>query len=257
MSRLLGSPALVLLFAGGPPPQTPVTGEWLLFSTTHFNVLYSRSIGGEVKHVAAEAETEYEQIRGNLHHDLTYKPGLILVSTRQEFQQAVPLGRFTDTRAIVLTLDTPARQRAGELRHELAHVFTFDILPQQSGDLPGWIVEGLAEYERREWGASDVALLKDASRQGAALHMLDVTAPVDSSAPDLDRSLGHAAFDFIETRWGMDGLRQFLFVLSRDGYGDTNLLAKNAFGLTADDFGLAFDRYIRERFLVPEPRPRA
>ena len=59
-------------------------------------------------------------------------------------------------------------------------------------------------------------------------------------------ALGHAAFDFIESRWGKAGLRQFLLALrqSASGGGDPY---DAAFRMPAGDFDRAFEGYLRAR----------
>ena len=69
--------------------------------------------------------------------------------------------------------------------------------------------------------------------------------------------VGHAVFDFIESRWGKAGVRQFLFSLrqtARNG-GDPY---QGPFQLTRDEFEQAFERYLQERFTaVADPSPSA
>ena len=62
----------------------------------------------------------------------------------------------------------------------------------------------------------------------------------------LVQGLGHAAFDFIESRWGKSGVRQFLFGVrqtARNGGDPFDM----AFQITRDEFERSFDRYLRDR----------
>ena len=120
---------------------------------------------------------------------------------------------------ILLAVDQPADQWLGAITHELAHVFGFDILPSKS--IAPWIREGLAHNERGTWDPNDLVLLRDAVRSNAVPAMSMLQAD-DGRAPRLVSALGHAAFDFVESRSGKDGVRQCLFALrkSADSGGD-------------------------------------
>jgi len=64
----------------------------------------------------------------------------------------------------------------------------------------------------------------------------------------LSYSLGHAAFDFIAARWGLDGIRRLLFTLRQRQAADRGGLYLAAFDIPAEEFDQAFDRYLRDRF---------
>ena len=62
-------------------------------------------------------------------------------------------------------------------------------------------------------------------------------------------NLGHAAFEFIESRYGKEGIRQFLYAM-RKGIlgGSTQNLFKQAFRTTPEEFDNDFERWLKERF---------
>jgi hypothetical protein len=60
-------------------------------------------------------------------------------------------------------------------------------------------------------------------------------------------ALGHAAFDFIESRWGKPGMRRFIFGLRQAAITGADPYPQ-ALQVTRDEFELAFERYLRERF---------
>jgi hypothetical protein len=64
----------------------------------------------------------------------------------------------------------------------------------------------------------------------------------------LPYNLGHAAFEFIESRWGKEGLRQFLFALRKNVIGGGESAYEEAFRLKADEFDEQFDKYLKDRF---------
>jgi len=142
---------------------------------------------------------------------------------------------------ILFRVDVPADQWLGLLTHEVAHVFGFDILPGNT--TPAWIAEGLAEYERNAWDPNDLVLLREAVRANAVPRITSLQGDGSTRAVE---AFGHAAFDFIESRWGKAGIRQFLFALrqSTNGGGDPYAAA---FRLQAGDFDRAFESYLRAR----------
>ncbi len=61
-------------------------------------------------------------------------------------------------------------------------------------------------------------------------------------------NLGHAVFEFIESRWGKEGIRQYLFSLRKSVIGGGEDAYMEAFKLTPEDFDLEFDKYLKDRF---------
>jgi hypothetical protein len=130
-------------------------------------------------------------------------------------------------------------------------VFGFDIIPGST--TAPWILEGLAEYARGAWDPGDLVALRDAIRANRipAIERLDGDATGFGEATGIGQrltwGLGHAAFDFIESRWGKAGVRQFLFGLRRAALegGDPYELGLR---MPRHEFGRAFEQYLKERF---------
>ena len=108
-------------------------------------------------------------------------------------------------------MDRPADQWYGLLAHEVTHIFGFDIIPGTA--TPRWMTEGLAEDQRGEWDPGDLVTIRDAVRANAIPKMSALSGSGGSTDQRLIHGLGHAAFDFIESRWGKPGVRQFIFGL--------------------------------------------
>jgi len=66
--------------------------------------------------------------------------------------------------------------------------------------------------------------------------------------PRLNQILGHAAFDFIVSRSGKDGLRRFLFAVRQAPVGGLSSAYTATFGVTPEDFDRGFEEYLRARF---------
>ena len=60
--------------------------------------------------------------------------------------------------------------------------------------------------------------------------------------------MGHATFEFIESKWGKDGLRQFLFSLRKSAVGGGDSAYKEALKVEPDEFDDLFERYLMDRF---------
>ena len=198
---------------------------------------------------AQEAERAYERVSGDLRHNLAFRVPIFLFRTTTEFDANVRAGASPGAAGepssgdrILLAIDQPADRWPGLITHEVAHVFAFDILPGRS--TATWVLEGLAEYERGAWDPSDLSALRNAVRANAVPALSRLQAD-DNRAPRLVSAFGHAAFDFIESRSGKAGVRQFLFAL-RQAQGNGADPFQAGLQLRRDEFDQAFESYLRE-----------
>jgi hypothetical protein len=130
---------------------------------------------------------------------------------------------------LLLPVDPP-EGREGKITHELTHQFEFEMIPA-APQIPSWVYEGLAEYERVRW-----------TSLRSAIPPSSTDVPVLSALSNADRSWGQTAFTFIGDEFGTEGIRRYLAAL-RDGGSAT----QQAFGLTANQFDQAFQRYVTVR----------
>lgn len=239
------------------PAAAGVPRAWQSVRTNHLEILYTPELGNHVDRVGRDAERAYQRVSADLKHDLAFVPMLILFGTQADRERSVADGVVTqvaqlrpDVHAhVLMSVDMPDVRFAADLIHELTHTFTFDILPEPlRQSVPVWVIEGLAEYERGEWDASAVALLGNVVRTNAILRISSLTGVPVPQNRGLHQTLGHAAFDFIESRWGKNGVRQFLFSLRKHGTGTPQSVYQGAFGLTPDQFDQGFSEYLKGRF---------
>src|SRR4029453_13249892 len=67
--------------------------------------------------------------------------------------------------------------------------------------------------------------------------------------PRLIYNMGHAAFEFIEARYGKEGIRQFLYTFRKNiGAGGMEDIYQQAFRTKPEEFDEAFDKWLKERF---------
>jgi beta-lactamase regulating signal transducer with metallopeptidase domain len=220
--------------------------------TDHFEIHYAPALDLHADRIAAEAERAYERVSGDLRHNLAFTVPLILFRTALELEQNVqaerpgptPSGGLAPGR-ILFAVDHPADQWYGLLTHELTHVFGSDIVPGTGMD--AWIAEGLAEYERGPWDPGDLVILRDAVRANAIPLVTQLRETPAGSRSRFVPALGHAAFDFIESRWGKPGVRQFLLALRRAANGGSDPY-ETAFQIPGNEFSQAFEQYLKARF---------
>ena len=234
--------------------------DWHRYSTDHFDIYYYPEIEQHLERIAGYAESAYQQVSSDLKHDLPFKVPMILFKTHSEFEQqnVIPgaaqegVGAFAEPfrQRMVLPIDNPPDRLYGLIVHELTHQFEFDIIPTSllRRGVPLWINEGLSDYERGDWTPLDLMQVRDAAVADVVPRMSRLEG-YGGGSPRLIYNLGHAVFEFVEERWGKEGIRQFLFALRKSvigGGGDDAY--QEAFQMRPEDFDQAFDRYLKERF---------
>ena len=137
--------------------------------------------------------------------------------------------------------------------HELTHVFEFDLIPQQHRPARDAAVGG-----RRAWPTYEARRL---GRRSTSWQFAMRPSPSRSRrcrAPGLRRplsgrfivyNLGHAAFEFIEARFGKEGIRQFLYTFRKNIIGGgIDDIYMQAFRIKPEEFDEQFEKWLKERF---------
>jgi hypothetical protein len=234
--------------------------RWHIYTTDHFEIYYYPEIEEHLERMAGYAESAYQQISADLKHDLAFKVPLILFKTSSEFQQqnVIPgaaqegVGAFAEPSRdrIVMPLDEPPDLLYRLVVHELTHIFEFDIIPQSliRRSVPLWVNEGLSDYMTGMWRPIDLMTVRDAAVADIVPKMSELQGYGNFNNPRLIYNLGHAVFEFIESRWGKEGIRQFLFSLRKSVIGGGDDAYEEALRLKPDEFDQQFERYLKERF---------
>jgi hypothetical protein len=232
--------------------------DWYIYESEHFEIYFTPEIEQHLERVTSYAENAYQHIAAALKYDLAERVPIILFKTQSSFQQQNILGAelpegvlaFAEPegRRMVLPIDEPPDQLYRLITHELTHVFMFDVVPRGliGADLPLWVDEGMANYMAGYWNPLDLMAVRDAALTDSVPSMSEFYVP--SLSGRLPYSLGHAAFEFIEARWGQEGVRNFLVGLRRNVLGGNETAYEEALKLEADEFDDQFDRYLKERF---------
>jgi hypothetical protein len=142
--------------------------------------------------------------------------------------------------------------------HELTHQFEFDIIPVSlmRRGTPLWINEGLSDYMTGIWRPLDLMTVRDAAVADIIPKMSNMEDYGSFSNPRMIYNLGHAAFEFIESRWGKEGLRQYLFALRKAVIGGGENAYQEAFKIEPEEFDQQFDKYLKDRFKPFRDRER-
>jgi hypothetical protein len=234
--------------------------EWYIYTTDHFEIYYYPALQQHLERIAGYAESAYQQISADLKHDLPYKVPMILFKTHSEFEQqnVAPggsqegVGAFAEPmqHRMLLPIDDPPDQLYGLITHELTHQFEFDIIPTTliRRSVPLWVNEGLSDYERGQWSSSDLMQVRDAAIADIVPKMSEMEGYGNSGNVLLVYNLGHAVFEFIEAKFGKEGVRQFLFSLRKSVIGGGEDAYEEALRMKKEEFDEAFDRYLKDRF---------
>jgi hypothetical protein len=132
--------------------------------------------------------------------------------------------------------------------HELTHLLVSEIiLPGRGGDggVPRWVQEGIAGYMVCIWSADDERLMRELVASGNVPALSLLTGDGGFANARLNDAIGHAAFDYIESRRGATSIRHFLNTLIVPRADKTY---DSVFDLTPTEFDAAFRQYIERRF---------
>ncbi len=234
---------------------------WRVYKSPHFEIYYYPEFEQHLSRMASYAESAYRKVSSELKHEINRPIPLILYKTHTEFEQTnlfptfLPEGVAAFAEPVrgrmVLPIDEPPDQLQGLITHELTHIFEFDMIPRglvQRG-VPLWLDEGLADYMRGIWEPLDLMSVRDAAVTDQIPRITRFEDYGNISNPRLVYNLGHAVFEFIEARYGKEGIRQFLYTFRKSFVGGGREdIYDQAFRMKPEEFDDAFDKWLKERF---------
>jgi len=244
--------SLLLALPGAPPAEAqfiPYFGKnkvkydnfaWRVYKSPHFEVYYYPEFEQHLARLVSYLESAYLKLSTGLKHELSHPVPAILYKTHSEFEQTNLFPSFVPEEVLafaeplrgrlVLPIDEAPDRLMGLIQHEMTHVFAFDLIPRTlvQRDIPLWIDEGLADYFRGMWDTLDLMMIRDAAVTDQVPKLS--RAQFEAFSGRLVYNMGHAAFEFMEARYGKEGIRQFLYTL-RKGIlgGSTEDIYKQAF----------------------------
>ena len=233
---------------------------WQTYRSTHFVIYFYDREQVSLQKVASYAESAYDEISRDLNFQIPKPINIIYYATHSEFEQTNTLPNFIPegigafalpTRnRMVLPVDLPDVELSKLVAHELTHVFQFEILfggnflRALTSNTPQWFTEGMASYFGKDETSKDKMVLRD--------------AVLADQVPDIaERGIygffayrfGHAVFDFVETEWGKDGVRDLVFEYRGQLGPGVDRVLKRTFNVSAEEFDIRFRRYLRQRYI--------
>jgi hypothetical protein len=238
-------------------PFTQGQSAWQRTESPHFEIHYLPALAPELERVTRSAERAYDRISERLNFTLPTKVPLVLfvpsdaftreqVVTYATSEQVAPLHPHRSR--IVLPLGEGETQLDARMAHELTHLLVGEIiLPQAPGDggVPRWVHEGIASYMADGSSDDHERLMRELVAAGNVPALSQLTGSGGFANPRLNDALGHAAFDYIESRWGPTSIRRFINALIVPRVARTY---DAVFDLTPTEFDAAFRQYAERRF---------
>jgi len=234
--------------------------HWQVYHAPHFDVYYYDAEATLLERVVSFAESSYDELSRRFDYQIESSTPLIFYRTHAEFEQNniqlgfidEAVGAFaTDVRfRMVLPVDLPDIELHQLIQHELTHIFQYHILfnghisrsfTQQP---PTWLIEGMASYYAKDESTSDKMFLRDAV-------VNDLVPPIATAQGGgyFAYRFGHAVFDYMEEKWGQQGVLDFLYEYRSTLGGNIGRALHRAFRVEAEDFDADFRRWMRDKYL--------
>ena len=219
---------LVTLVAAAGPAEAQYFGrnkvrydhlDFRILQTDHFDIYYYPEEEAATRHAARMAERWYTRFSRVLHHSFSRRQTLVLYASHPHFGQtnvtpsspAEGTGGLTERTKSRIAMPFAAGLGATDhvLGHEIAHAFQIDIAKATGQDafvLPGWFIEGMAEYLSLGSGDRHTAMwLRDASANKRLPTFDQLNDP-----QYFPYRFGHALWSFLAGRYGDDILGQVI-----------------------------------------------
>ena len=198
--------------------------EFRTLRTEHFDIYYYPEEENVTREAARMAERWYARYSQLLDHTFTRRQPVVLYASHPEFAQTnVSPGTISEgtggfTERVRSRIVMPFAPGLGEtdhvLGHELAHAFQIDISKQAHQnvfDLPGWFIEGMAEY--LSLGPSNT--FTNMWLRDAKLHRRLPTVEQLDNPRYFPYRYGHAFWSFLGERFGDEIVGKMLRAKSR------------------------------------------
>ncbi|HEY5618367.1 MAG TPA: hypothetical protein VIK60_10495, partial [Vicinamibacterales bacterium] len=188
--------------------------DFRIIQTEHFDIYYYAQEEDAARHASRMAERWYARFSNVLGHTFLRRQPLVLYASHSDFAQTnvTPMtpgegiGGLTERNKTRIVMPFAAGLDATDhvLGHEIAHAFQIDIVKRAGRDafsLPGWFIEGMAEYLSLGPDDSQTAMwLRDASAHRRLPSLDELGRPQYSPY-----RFGHAFWTYFADRHG-DGI---------------------------------------------------
>ncbi len=251
---------LILLFTGPAffvfaASETPSSLE-----TTHFRIFFSDEDERLAAALAAEAETIYADVVGDI--GVAPRPGIdvYIEHTHEAFRRRQPQQEKVPEWAVglaypahnLIILKAPAAALHGTVdpfrnfRHELAHLTLHQAL--RGVRVPRWLDEGLAMYEAREWTLRTTAVISALTLKKAYIPLAALTNEFPVSVGEAEAAYAQS-FSMVAYLLNRQGRERFHEFIRQVQAGKTlSQSTQAAFGLSFYDLEQRWHRYLRIRY---------
>lgn len=231
---------------------------WEVLTTPHFDLHFHDGAEELAVRAAIIAERTYREYADRLDRDLPFRVPFILYSSHADFAQTniAPwligegTGGFSEPfrNRVVLPYNGSHEDFVHVIRHELVHVFMFDMaFGARSSDLgrntffsiPLWFAEGVAEWLSSGWDAQADMVIRDAT-------INDYLQPLEYVGGYMVYKQGQAAMRLLSERYGHERLNVFWREVGRVRSVERALM--RVYGLDMAEFNRIYARDLRGRY---------
>lgn len=238
--------------------------DWWVLETDHFKVFYTPQYESLAQTGASMLERAYTQLSNDFHHRLSEKPPVILYESPYTFQQnnvilsVLPAGVGGFAEALRYRVVVPFNGNLVDLQrvltHELAHIFTYDIL--YGGPIkglltnlnppPDWIMEGLSAHAEGRMTTREAMVLGD-----AVLYDQLIPLPYMANFDALPRVYlayrqAQSLMEYIEMKYGKDAVRGIARGWRINA--DIRRTVRDELGLTLEALEEDWTNYVRREY---------
>lgn len=239
--------------------------KWKVYSTEHFDIYFYEAERFALPMVAGVAEEAYQRVKDIMQIDVPFRIPLIFFRNQAEFEQLSyvdisegTLGVAESARnRMAFTIDVPAEMVRNLITHELTHIFEFAFLFGRLNNpisfqaaLPGWVMEGFAQFPVGEWDPMDLMVVRDAALTDRLPYVSSsgLLAPFEQLPFRAPYTIGQATWEFVAEKFGLAGLRNLWYQYKKSSYLGSSDPFLGAFGITTEKFNESFAEYLRDRF---------
>lgn len=231
---------------------------WQVLTTPHFDLHFHDGAEELAVRAAIIAERTYREYADRLDRDLPFRVPFILYNSHADFAQTniAPwligegTGGFSEPfrNRVVLPYNGSHEDFVHVIRHELVHVFMFDMaFGARSSDLgrntffniPLWFAEGVAEWLSSGWDAQADMVIRDAT-------INDYLQPLEYVGGYMVYKQGQAAMRLLSERYGSELLNAFWREVGRVRSVERALM--RIYGLSMEQFNRIYARELRGRY---------
>ncbi len=233
--------------------------KWHVLATPHFDIHYYEGAEAFAVRAGLVLEDGYEEYAYTLKEVLPWRVPVILYSNHADFLETnvtdgnLPEGvqAFAEPsrRRIVLPFTSSFKEFHHTAIHELAHVFTFNIVYNRMLDnvftrnylfpMPLWVAEGLAEYLAEGWDADADMFIRDAV-------LNDYLYPFYAISGFYVYKEGQSVFNYIAETYGHEKVLEMLDVLA--GTRSAEAAVQRTIGLSSDQLYEHWSKALRKHY---------